>query len=106
MCYQEIEQHSNGTLRTYVTLKKNHTPNFGREHYLTIVNNFDQRKSIAKLRIPAHQLNIYWKGRYTGLLPDLRICSQCNLMEVEDELHFLLFCSKQNSERLQRLGSI
>ena len=60
MWHQENEQQNNGKLRTYVTFKSN----FGREHYLANVNNCDQRKSITKLRISAHQLNIE-RGRYT-----------------------------------------
>jgi hypothetical protein len=57
---QENEQQNNGKSRTYVTFKGN----FGREHYLAIIKNFDQRKSITKLRISAHQLNIE-RGRHT-----------------------------------------
>jgi hypothetical protein len=101
MWHQENEQQNNGKLRTYVTFKNN----FGREHYLAIVNNFDQRKSITKLCISAHQLNIE-RGRYTGLPPKLRLCSQCHLKEVEDELHFLLACPKYNNERLQQIESV
>ena len=75
------------------------------EHYLANVNNFDQRENITKLRISVHQLNIE-RGRYTGLPPELRLCSQCHLKEVEDELHFLLVCPKYNNERLQLVESV
>lgn len=74
-----------GKLRTYSTFKNN----FGREHYLNIVNNYDERKNITKLCISANHLNIE-KRRYAGLPPKFRMSSQCKMPEDEDEQQFCL----------------
>jgi hypothetical protein len=40
--------------------------NFGCEKYLSIVQNFNLRRSLTRLRLSAHQLAIE-KGRYMGI---------------------------------------
>jgi hypothetical protein len=101
---KEKEGQKHGKLIAYITFKNN----FGREHYLFIINIFVQRKNITKFRISAHQVNIE-RGRYIGLPPELRVCFQCNMQEIEDEHHFffnLFICSKYNDKRLQLMEVI
>ena len=92
--YLQLINNSEGKLRTYVTFKKN----FGSENYLSIISNFEHRRSLSKFRISAHRLNIE-AGRYQGIPSHQRLCGQCDSGEVEDEIHFLLHCSKFANER-------
>ena len=76
-------------LRTYRTLKTSYCL----ENYLLSSNN--SRKEIstfAKIRISCHKLHIE-EGRYRKIPLQERICQLCNV-EVEDEKHFVLSCSK------------
>lgn len=72
--------------------------NFDTPNYL----NFNLPKSLTnnltKLRISAHPLLIE-KGRYfrPKLLRNQRLCTMCN--KIEDEKHFVLFCSKHDQLR-------
>ena len=90
----ELVKHSDGKLRTYVTFKSV----FGREKYLSIIGNFEQRRSLTKLRISSHHLRIE-SGRYQGTLLNDRTCTRCNSGDVEDEYHFLFQCVKFNDDR-------
>ena len=45
-------------------------------------------------------------GRWKRIPRDSRICSQCEDKQVEDELHFLLKCSKYNNLRTQLFVTI
>ena len=45
-------------------------------------------------------------GRYQGIPPHQRLCEQCDSGEVEDEIHFLLCCSKFREERQQLFKTI
>lgn len=76
-------------LDTYYKIKQH----FALEKNLTIMNNFVYRKTLTKFRISAHQLRVE-SGRYVGLSRTLRICMNCALNVVEDEIHFLLNCPK------------
>ena len=60
-------------------------------------------KELAKLRISAHDLLIE-RGRYfrPKLPREQRLCTECN--EIEDELHFMLFCTKFKDLRASLLG--
>ena len=92
--YTNRVKHADGKLRTYVSLKSH----FGREKYLSIMSNFEQRRSFTRLRISSHRLKIE-TGRYQGTLPNDRICSKCDSGDVEDENHFLFHCDKFNNDR-------
>ena len=63
---------------------------FGYEGYLEMTN-FEWRKGIAKIRCSSHTLEIE-KGRHNNKPRDERLCSVCNLNEVETEDHFLTKC--------------
>jgi hypothetical protein len=90
-----------GKLRTYTTFNVH----FGFEHYLSVIGNFDHRRCLTKLRISAHRLHIE-TGRHQGIPPHQRLCGQCDSGEVEDEIHFLLCCSKCREERQQLFRTI
>ena len=81
-------------LRTYCNLKED----YSLESYC-FANDLDKYKvrMFTKLRISAHKLFIE-EGRYKNIPPDQRICKLCK-MDVEDEFHFLIRCSKLNNVR-------
>ena len=72
--------------------------NFGLEKYLTIVNNFELRRSFIKLRTSSH--------RYQGIPRHNKVCTKCSSNVIEDELHFLFECSKYNEDRESMLFEI
>jgi hypothetical protein len=82
-------------MRTYVKIKSN----FLIEDYLSIPD-FRTRRSLAKLRISAHRLEIE-RGRYSRPKTPAcdRLCKVCNINEIEDEFHFVMKCSRYNTER-------
>lgn len=83
-----------GKLRTYVNLKTN----FGRENYLSLMNNSEQRRNLTRLRISCHHLRIE-SGRYLNIPLSDRTCLHCSSGDIEDESHFLLSCSKFVEQR-------
>ena len=65
------------------------------ELYLSLTN-FHHRRAICNIRISAHHLMIEF-GRYKKPKPlsrEERICQNCNLNEVENEIHFLTHYTK------------
>ena len=84
-----------GKLKTYLTLKNN----FGLEKYLTLLK-YEYRTSITKLRLSAHRLTIEI-GRYKNIPRNERICKYCldNGKFIDDEIHFLINCSKYDTDR-------
>ena len=93
---QTDDDTTNGNkLRTYAIFKSQFKP----EEYLKLNCN-NQRRTLSQFRISAHKLAIE-RGRYT--IPKTpvsnRLCTNCNLGQVEDELHFLLVCPKYQSAR-------
>ena len=61
-----------------------------------------KRKCITKLRLSCHKLAIETERYKTGegrLLPHERLCKFCDLMEVEDECHFITSCKIYENER-------
>ena len=80
---------SGNKLRTYAKYKKE----FAYESYLNFSKDFGKRKSITKLRISAHRLEIEC-GRYKKVEESKRLCRNCNLNVIENEQHVLLTCPK------------
>ena len=72
------------------------------EKYLKEIDNYFIRRQTVKFRISDHLLMIE-KGRHHGMLNEDRICKQCDIDCVEDELHFLLVCPKCKDLREQYL---
>ena len=66
-----------------------------------------QRKSLSKFRLGLLHLRIE-TGRFVRprLNPEDRLCLICNSGEVENELHFLLFCNKYQQLRQNLFNQI
>ena len=86
---QRNNQVARSKLRSYCLFKRSLTM----ETYLISSSNFDRRRDFTKLRISAHKLRIE-TGRHTRTPVETRLCNHCNLREVEDERHFILYCTK------------
>ena len=69
--------------------------NFGLQFYLSKSMNETHRKIITRFRLSSHNLNVEY-GRYRNELRSNRICTLCNLNDIEDEFHFILKCPKYN----------
>ena len=69
-----------GKLRTFYTFKST----FQKEIYLDTLMNRIHQKSLTKLRISAHKLEIE-NGRYSRKSVADRVCKKCNYNKVEDE---------------------
>ena len=80
---------------TYAKFKTN----FVLEKYL-LGTPFSLRANFSRFRVSAHNLAIE-TGRHTRPVTpvDQRICRECNLNEVEDEMHVLLRCEKYGDKR-------
>ena len=85
--YHDREKPKDGKLSTYLKLKSN----VGFEPYLQIVENLDYRRSITRIRISSHKLQIE-RGRYNNTPRELRFFNKCNENMIEDEIHSLLHC--------------
>ena len=55
---------------------------------------------MAKYRMSSHYLNIE-RGRFNNPITptNQRICTRCELNEIDDEIHLLLHCSAMNNVR-------
>ena len=96
--YTSIHSLTDGKLCSYKA-------NFGCEKYLSIVQNFNLRRSLTRLRLSAHQLAIE-KGRYMGIPRHNRVCPRCSSGEIEDEMHFLFNCNSLKNERHKLISII
>ena len=63
-----------------------------------VANNFTLRRAITKLRISSHRLKIE-TGRYLKLEVNKRLCNKCDLIKIEDKIHFLLECPSTSTDR-------
>ena len=72
--------------------------NFAPSIYLDITRKNCNRKTLVKLRIGNHKLEIE-TGRYDNTSRCERLCSLCDMNEIEDEIHFLFRCSKYSTIR-------
>ena len=74
--------------------KESYTPSI----YSDVTRKNPNRKTLVKLRISNHKLNIQ-TGRYDKSLRCDRICPDCGI-NIEDEAHFL-FITVQNIHQLE-----
>jgi hypothetical protein len=74
--------------------------NFNQEKYLNVVNNINHRKTLSKFRCSSHKLLIE-VGRYRNIDRNLRICTKCNMNQIENEYNFLLVCAFNSELRGQ-----
>ena len=88
-----------------LTLYKNFKQSFGIENYLVVLPS-KLRINISKLRLSAHQLRIetcrYARNR---LERALRLCTLCDISDIEDEYHFVLVCPVYDSIRKKYISS-
>ncbi|MCG8429717.1 MAG: reverse transcriptase family protein [Candidatus Omnitrophica bacterium] len=90
-----------GKLRTYRLFKCS----FSLEKYITF-SKFKDRKNFSKLRISTHKLHIETGRHQRPQVPsDMRFCEFCSNF-VEDEMHFVLDCSKYEKERKMLFSSL
>ena len=93
----ETIQNNNSKLRTYSLIKRT----MGLENYLLKIHNTKNRIAMSKLRLSNHCLLIE-SGRHLKLDQNLRVCPFCP-NEIEDEMHFLLFCPTYKELRTKLL---
>ncbi len=68
--------------------------------YLYTVSDKKLRSMLTRYRLSGHKLMIETgRHRQTWLPPEQRLCSQCNLNQMETELHFLTECSRVQIHR-------
>ena len=88
-----IQIQNNSKLIFLNSIKESYTM----ESYLK-VKDFQNRQAISKLRTGNHHLAIE-TGRWTNIVRENRLCTQCSENNVEDEYHFLFDCYKHTVER-------
>ena len=88
-----------------LTLYKDFKQSFGIENYLDVLPS-KLRINISKLRLSAHQLRIE-TGRYARnrLERALRLCTLCDISDIQDEYHFVLVCLVYDSIRKKYISS-
>ena len=82
-------------LRTYSQIKHG----FASEPYVTCRLDKNQRSLIAQLRSGILPLAIE-VGRFQGIPEENRLCEMCDLLQIETESHFLLYCTKYEDLRI------
>ena len=86
---------SSSKLRTYVLVKKY----FCVEPYILNIRG-NNLITATRYRMSSHDLNIE-RGRFNNPITpkNQRICTRCEINEIDDEIHLLLHCSAMNNER-------
>jgi hypothetical protein len=75
--------------------------NFGREKFLDAITNVNLRRTITKIRLSDHHLDIE-TGRRLNIAKHPRFCSLCNTGEIGDEFHVLMKCTNFEAEILRK----
>ena len=91
-------------MRSYIMYKKS----FNVESYLHNIKDFLLRTSLTQFRLSSHNLEIEM-GRYNKprcIPAHQRFCKLCNSGQVEDELHFLLYCHAYHELRTNFIQNI
>jgi hypothetical protein len=96
-----MKSDSNKKLSTYKHIKNEYC----RESYLACITDPYIRKEVTCLRISSHGLRIE-TGRYKNIDRENRICLICDTGVIEDELHFMMDCSKYRELRNKYLYPI
>ena len=89
----EVIRNEGSKLRTYAIFKIF----IGFEKYLSEIKNPKIRTQITKLRLSNHNLLIE-TGRHQKLEREMRVCPLCH-KGIEDEVHFLFYCSSYKAVR-------
>ena len=87
---------SSSKLRTYALVKKC----FCVEPYILHIRGNHLITAMARYRMSSHDLNIE-RGRFNNPITpkNQRICTRCQLNEIDDEIHLLLHCCAIKNER-------
>ena len=85
---------SGGRLKIFSVVKSE----FGYEGYLHKITSQKSRESFTRLRISAHRLAVE-TGRHNKVPREKRLCISCTSRSIEDEVHFLLDCTKYSEKR-------
>ena len=88
------DMQTSSKLQTYSLFKDA----FVQEPYLCKVQNRQHRSVLAQLRCGILPLKIE-TGRYQNIPKELRLCTLCEENVIENEIHFLLYCSKYDNIR-------
>ena len=97
------DENSNPVLRTYRLFKNNHCM----ESYLSQVKDNKYRICLTKFRVSSHRSGIEVGRHQRPKLPlEQRICSFCNINEIDDEVHLVKNCQFHNEERRILLNEI
>ena len=81
-------------LRTYCEVKQIYGP----ENY--VLFNLPKKKRSLCAQIRAGILGLHLEtGRFMGMEEEDRICHLCDLQEIENEIHFILYCPFYHSIR-------
>ena len=93
---------NNSSLRSYKLFKKN----FDIEPYLLYIKNDRYRQALSKFRCSSHFLEIE-RARHQSVIPPIweRTCPFCP-NAVDDELHLLLYCTKNSEIRNEFLDCV
>jgi len=83
------------SLDSYVKFKPTH----GLEEYLSIVKDKRHLIALSRFRLRSHNLAIE-SGRHRNVQRDMRFCVFCDSNQIEDEKHFLLYCSFYDELRI------
>ncbi len=83
-------------MQCYLSLKRE----YSMAEYLFTVSDKKLRSTLTRYRLSGHKLMIETgRHRQTWLPPEQRLCSHCDLNQMETELHFLTECSKYTDIR-------
>ncbi len=83
-------------MQCYLSLKRE----YSMAEYLFTVSDKKLRSTLIRYRLSGHKLMIETgRHRQTWLPPEQRLCSHCDLNQMETELHFLTECSKYTDIR-------
>ena len=88
-------------LRTYRTFKHS----FESERYLELNLERHELSLLAQTRSGILPLRVE-TGRYVGERPEERLCTLCDMRQVEDEQHFVLCCPVYNTLRDRHFDQI
>lgn len=92
--YSEIN--NSNRLQSYCIFKHD----FKLENYLSCVTENKYNIALARFRTSSHNLFIE-TGRYDNTPRHERLCKSCNMNQIEDEYHFLLFCPNYRALRIK-----
>ncbi len=104
--HHQVAVADSSRVRAYLGL--NSSAQYGYKEYLSMVNNAQLRRSLARFRCANHKLQIELGRQVKPVKVPVqqRYCKLCNLGAVEDEDHFLLVCPAYQSVRERFRGSL